>query len=85
MPVRPTIEFVETANALSGGTLVVLRAGTAALPDLPAGLTERLDHAARAAKFEGAAGKSLDLWAPGAIDGVDGTLDRVVMLGIGAD
>ena len=84
MTVRPEIDFVSADVLPKEGTLVVLRAGTAALPEgLPKALAERLDHAARAAKFEGGLGKALDLWAPGAIEGVEGAFDRIVTLGTG--
>ena len=86
MPLTPRIEFAAADALPEEGTLVVLRAGTAALPEgLPKGLAERLDHAARAAKFEGAFAKTLDLWAPGALEGMPGSLDRIVTLGIGPD
>ena len=86
MTTRTTIEFVPLDDLPSSGTLVVTRRGTAALSDaLPPALVERLDHAARAAKFEGGFGKALELWAPGALEGMKGSLDRVVTLGAGGE
>ena len=84
MPVRPTVDFVAADAMPKEGTLIVLRAGKASLSEtLPDALRERLDHAARAARYEGESGKTLDLWAPGALEGLDGSLDRIVTLGIG--
>ena len=86
MPLKLEIKFVPAGDLPKSGTLVVLRAGTASLSDtLPSSLVERLDHAARTAKFDGSHGKTLDLWAPGAIEGVEGSFDRILTLGIGAD
>ena len=85
MPVQTAIAFAAADALPQEGTLVVLRAGKGSLRGaVPAALAERLDHAARAAKYEGESGKALDLWAPGAVEGV-GSFDRVVTLGIGDD
>ena len=76
MPLDVTIRFA-SLDLPEGGTLVLLRDKEGDVRGEAArAVVERIDHAARAARWEGGFGETLDLWA------ADG-FDRVVVLGLG--